>query len=166
MLNQYSVYPFHVEVTNARTLVENLGHLFDESKTLRVCYPKLDSVYRNTEEIENNLRKAQSMIDMCLRSLDTIPPVLLKSPCHFWEGVRDIWIPWAFREFAEGRFPVTNSLDEHPVATPSCALDIGLVNNVMLTPMRIIYPWGEYLERENKKRTERIKAAFNAALYD
>lgn len=152
------VYPFHLGVTSAENLVYHLKPALKESKILRVCYPALMGDYRKTKELEANLKKAQSLIDSCLLSLSVVPPVVLKDIDNFWYGVNCVWIPWTFREFAAGRLPLSDGRF-------SRELDEGIVNSIMLTPLRVIYPFASYFKNEDKARTEEIKRMFNTILY-
>lgn len=159
-MKKYDVYPFHVEVVSAKQLVKNLEPEFESKSVLRVCYPKLTGKQRNFDALESRTRRAQSLIDLCLKGLSLVPPVLLKDPCHFWDGVEDAWIPWAFREFEEGRLLVKDELADSPETVLSGEMDKGLVNFVMLTQVRIVYPFESYLSQNNTHRSERIKSVF------
>ena len=152
------VYPFHFDFMSAENLVRHLEPALEEQKILRVCYPALTGDYRKTEELEANLKKAQSLIDSCLLHLSVVPPVVLKDIDNFWYGVNCVWIPWTFREFAAGRLPLSDGRF-------SRELDKKLVNFVMLTPLRVIYPFASYFKNEDKARTEEIKQMFNTILY-
>lgn len=154
---KFDAYPFRWDVMTAENLVMHLKPALD-TKILSVCYPKLEGKYRETEQLLKNLSKAQSLIQCCRMSLPVVPPIVLKDIDNFWDGVDSVWIPWTFREFQAGRLPLIEG--EYSRELPR-----GLINSVMLTPVRAIYPDKRYFDNTEKWREEGLKSMFNEVLY-
>lgn len=158
MTQKFDKYPFHSDIMTAENLVHHLKPALDGSKVLRVCYPHLDTDYRNTEGIEERIERAQYLIQTCRMGLSVVPPIVLKDIDTFWYCVDSVWVPWAFREFAAGRLPLMGG-------GYSRDLDVGVVHTVMMTPVRVIYPFSSYFDNENKLTSQHLKSMFNAILY-
>ena len=154
--HKFDAYPFRWDVMTAENLVMHLKPALD-TKIISVCYPKLEGKYRETEQLLTNLSKAKSLIQCCRMSLPIIP-IVLKDIDNFWDGVNSVWIPWTFRELQAGRLPLSEG-------GYSRELPGGLVNSVMLTPVRTIYPFKSYLDNTEKRRIEELKSMFNEVLY-